>query len=185
MADSRWGASRSASGCPEASASYGGGLHFPYAPGALYHFETPLTFAACKAVTLGDAEDGCLTDPEKIAVKLHAAWGHVAAQQSKRVLAHSVGNNMHLLARADEAMAQCEVCQAFEQAPHIPVGGTSTVAMFSEKLRADSPFSDDIIAPHVVDVFSKYSPLIPVRTKNPQEARDAGCSPWIGIFGPP
>ena len=39
----------------------------------------------------------------------------------------------------------------------------------------------DIIAPHVIDVFSKYSLLFPVRTKNPQEVRNS----WIRVSGPP
>ena len=79
--------SRSASRCPEALASFfhmvqkasylsGGGLHSPNTSGGLYGFETPLTFAACKAVSLGGAEDGCLTDPQKIDMKSHVNWGY-------------------------------------------------------------------------------------------------------------
>ena len=36
-----------------------------------------------------------------------------------------------------------------------------------------------------MDVFSKYSILTPVRSKNPLEVRDASVASWIGIFGPP
>ena len=52
--------------CPEASASFfasvqkapdllDGGLHLPYTPDGLYHVGPPLAFAACKAVSPGDA----------------------------------------------------------------------------------------------------------------------------------
>ena len=85
VVDFRKDPSRSAPKCPEASASLlqlvrkypdlsDGGLHVPYSPDVLFRFETPHTFAACKAVTLRDARDGSLTDPKKIAMKLHVNW---------------------------------------------------------------------------------------------------------------
>ena len=36
-----------------------------------------------------------------------------------------------------------------------------------------------------MDVFSKYSVLTPVRSKNPLEVWDAFLACWVGIFGPP
>ena len=73
---------RCVSACPDVSASFSylvhrcpdladGGLHLPYTPDGLYRFETPRTFAACEAVTPGDAQYSNLTDPEKVAAKLH------------------------------------------------------------------------------------------------------------------
>ena len=82
-------------------------------------------------------------------------------------------------------MAQCEVCQAFDKVPRDPAAGTSTVAMFNEKSQVDLLFLDDIIALRILDVFSKYSLLIPVRTKNPQEVWDASRRPRIWVFGHP
>ena len=106
----------SAPRCPEASASFfrsvqkapdlsDGGLRLPHTPDGLYHFETPLTFAACKAVTLGDARHCCLTAPKKIIMKLHVNWGHASAQQMRRVLVDSEGNNAHLLTCVGEVLA--------------------------------------------------------------------------------
>ena len=74
---------------------------------------------------------------------------------------------MHLLTCADEVMAQCEVCRACDKAPHVPADGTSTVAMFNEKLQVDLLSLDDSIALQIAEVFSKCSLLIPVRTENP------------------
>ena len=65
-------------------------------------------------------------------------------------------------------MAQREVCQAYETAPHIPAAGTSKVAMFNESLQVDL-LLNDIVALRVIDVFSKSSLAIAVRTKNPQK----------------
>ena len=36
-----------------------GGPHLPYAEEALYQFDLPRTFSACKAVALGDALEDC------------------------------------------------------------------------------------------------------------------------------
>ena len=170
--DFRRGPSRSASRCPEVSASlsylvhkcphlFDGGLHLHYTQGGRYRFETPRTFAACEAVTLGGARDSNLTDPKKIAMKLHVNRGRASAQQLRRVLADSGGDNMHLPTCADGVLARREVCQAFEKAPHAPVAGTSTAAMSNEKLQVD------VIALRIMDVYSEYSLPIPVRTKNP------------------
>ena len=78
-----------------------GALYLPHTPGGLYRFETPLTFAACKTVTLRDAREGSLTDPKEIVIKLRVNWGHAAAWQLERALVDSEGNNMHLLTFAD------------------------------------------------------------------------------------
>ena len=75
--------------------------------------------------------------------------------------------------------------KAFEKAPRIPIAGNSSVSTFNEKLQVDLLFSDDLIVLHIMDVYSKYSILTPVRPKNPLEVWDAFVTCWIGIFGPP
>ena len=92
---------------------------------------------------------------------------------------------MHLATCVDEVMAQCEICRTFDEAPHVPAAGTSTVAMFNAKLQVDLLFLDDIIALRIMDLFSKYSFLIPARAKNPQDVWDPCCGSWIAVCGPP
>ena len=58
-----------------------GGLHLPYT------VDPPHTFPACKAAALGDASDGCPSDPEEIVMQLNVNRGHASAQQLKRVSA--------------------------------------------------------------------------------------------------
>ena len=48
-----------------------GGLPLSYAEDGLYNSEHPHSFSTSKAVTLGDARDGCLSDPKEIITKLH------------------------------------------------------------------------------------------------------------------
>ena len=164
---------------------YNGGLHLPYTMGGLYQFDPLRTFSDCEPVSLGDSPDCCLSDPEMVIMKLRANRGHAPAQQLKRVLVDSDGGNSHLLTCVDEVSEQCEGRRAFDRAPHSPIAGTSTVAMFNEKLRVDLLSLHDILAFHVMGVFSEYSLLIPVRTKNPQEVWGAFCNSRIGVFGPP
>ena len=157
----------------------------PVRGGSKCSFTPPRTFRACKAVTLGDARDGTLSNPKKIITKLHVNWGRSSAQQIKRILVDSEGKNLHLLWRVDEASERRDVCRASRRAPHVPIAGTSTVSTFKNKMQVDLLFLGDIIVLRVMDVFSKYSPLTPARYENPQEVRGALTNLWIGISGPP
>ena len=86
----------------------------------------------------------------------------------------------HLVNHVDAASETCDVCWAFDKAPHIPIAGTSTVSAFNEKIQVDLLFLDDLIAVHGVDVFSRYPPLRLVQSKNPKEAWDVFCAGWLG-----
>ena len=93
---------------PEVSASFfatvrkagglsDGGLHLPYTPDGLYHFEPPHTFAACKAGAIGGAEICRLADSTKIAIGVPRKLG-----------------NMHSITCVDEVLAQRGVRRAFD-----------------------------------------------------------------------
>ena len=49
------------------------------------------------------------------------------------------------------------------------------MAVFNEKLHVDLLSSDDIIALQIMDVFSTYFLLMPVRPENPRGVWDAFC----------
>ena len=57
--------------------------------------------------------------------------------------------------------------------------------MSKEKLQVDLLFLGDSVAPRAMDVYSKYYPLAPARSKNPQEVWGAFRNSRIGVFGPP
>ena len=67
----------------------------------------------------------------------------------------------------------------------MPTAGTSAAARFNENLQVDLSFSADTVASHDTEVFSKYSPSVPVISEDPQEAWGVFASSQIGIFGPP
>ena len=96
-------------------------------------FRTPQLFSACKAVTLKDAGNAEISDPNTLIMKLHINWGHASATQIKRVLVDAEGDTQSLLQHVGEVASQCDNCKAFEKAPHIPIAGTSSVSMFNER----------------------------------------------------
>ena len=178
--DFRKDPSRIAPKCLEASASFlqlvnkypdqsDRGPQQLYAPVGLYRFVTPLRFAACKAITLGDARDGSLTDPKKIARKLDVNGGHASAPQLGRELVNSEG----IICTDSPALTR----NWRGVRPVKPSG--------RRHMQVDLLFLDDIIALHVMDVFSRYTLFIPVRAKNPVKVWGAFCNLWIGVFGPP
>ena len=120
--------------------------------------------------------DGEKSDPREIVRRIHANWGHASSQQLKRTRALADGKADGLIALADDVVRECETFRAFDVAPAIPVAGTSSVSSFNEKVQVDLLFSGDLIALHVLDLFSRYSPLSPVRSKGPEEARDTFCA---------
>ena len=138
-----------------------GGLQLPFTESGLIRFAPPREFSACTAVTLGDAQDDNISDPKKIIMKLHANWGHASATQLKRVLVDSDGGMSHLVNQVDQVLETCDVCRAFDKAPHIPIAGTTTVSAFNEKVQVDLLFLGDLIVAHAMDVFPKYSLLHP------------------------
>ena len=75
--------------------------------------------------------------------------------------------------------------RAFDKAPHAPIAGASTVAMYNEKLHVVLRFLSDGIALHVMDVFPELCRVIRVRTENPQEVWGPLCKSRIGAFCPP
>ena len=80
---------------------------------------------------------GCPSGRNEIYIRLHVHRGRTSAQQVRRVSADSDGDNVHLLTRVDDVSEQLEVCRAFDKATRDTGAGTSTVALFKEKLQVD------------------------------------------------
>ena len=99
------------------------------------------------------------------------------------MLVDSDGGMSHVVAHVDSVLETCEVCRAFDKAPHLPIAGTSSVSCFNERVQVDLLFLDDIIAAHAMGAFSKYSLLRQVKSKNPQEVWDVFCAGWLDAFG--
>ena len=97
-------------------------------------------FCPIKAATLGDARESTPPDPKKITTNAHVKWGHESARQARRASVDPEGDNLHQPRRVGEVLGRCEVCRAFDEAPHVPVAGTSTASMFNETAHVNPPF---------------------------------------------
>ena len=78
----------------------------------MVQFEPSRTFSSCKAGTLGDAMDGCLSGPRKLFVELQVSWRHASEQQLNRVVVGSDGGNMSLVTQVGDVLEQCDVRRA-------------------------------------------------------------------------
>ena len=90
-----------------------------------------------------------------------------------------------LLHYVGEVLGRCEICRASDKAPHVPIAGTSTAAMFNEQVQVDLLFMDEIIALRAMDTVSEYSLFLSVQPETPQEVWEALCGGCLGIFGSP
>ena len=70
-------------------------------------------------------------------MKLRAKWGHASATQLRRVLVDSESGMSHLVSQVGQVLETCDVCRAFDKAPHIPIAGAATVSAFNEKVQVD------------------------------------------------
>ena len=79
----------------------------------------------------------------------------------------------------------CDVCRVLGVAPAIPASGASSVASINGKVQDDLLFLDDFIVLRALDLLPSYSFLVPVRSRNPDEAWDAFCTSRIAVFAKP
>ena len=114
-----------------------GGLHFPLNESDLLRFSSPKDAGVCSTVTPGVEQDNGAVDSDRFIMNLHANWGHASANQLKCFLADYDGGRSHLVTHMDGALASCEVCRAFDKAPHLPIEGTSSVFRFNEMVQVN------------------------------------------------
>ena len=140
-------------------------------------FMDPRSFQARMAVMSKDARRSIPQDARDISRQLYLNWDHASSRQLERILVDPDGANKLLLDVAGDVVGQCEVCQAFDKSPRLPVAKMSSVsrmmslpcmpwmrtrstrAQFNEGGPVDLLFVADVAALHAMDAFSKYPPL--------------------------
>ena len=83
-------------------------------------------------------------------MEVHVCWGRSSAQELKRALVDSDGEEMYLANCPGVALERWGVCSEFDKAPHVPIVGTAAVSIFHLKLQVDHTFLNDITAPHAI-----------------------------------
>ena len=97
----------------------------------------------------------------------------------------SDGGKSHSVNCVDDVLGHCEDCPAVDKAPDVPIAASSTASMFNEKVQVDLLFLGDSIALRDMDMYFKYSLMLPVHFESNQDVWDAFCGGWLGTFGPP
>ena len=100
-------------------------------------------------------------------------------------MAEAGGEANGLIPLVGDVVRECEICRAFDLATAIPVSGASMASSFNEKVLADLLVLSDPTVAHVLDLFSRYPPLVPVRPTNLGDVWDTSCASWIAVFGEP
>ena len=73
------------------------GLHFPRTADDHYKFEPPSTSAARKVVALGDALNPGVSEPKKVAMKLHLNWVQASGHHLERAPVDAGGDTQGLI----------------------------------------------------------------------------------------
>ena len=128
-----------------------------------------------------DALNRSSKSARKIVKKLRPASAH----QLSRILVDAEGAHQRLLDCLCEVARRGEVCRAFDKAPHLPVAGTTMVPLFNEMVQVGLLFLDAGVALRAMDLNSKDSVLVRVRSKNPLEAWVAFLGSRISVSGRP
>ena len=163
--------------CPNLS---DGGIRLPFTEDGARSLAPPVALLACKAAALGDARDGVLSGP----VEDHSAMASKFGPRVGSANPAEIGGF-----RQWQFASPTSRRRSFGASRNLPGFGSRAPCTRCwgphEKLRADLLFLNDIIALHVMDVSSKNSPLIPVRSENAQEVRAVFSILRIGICEPP
>ena len=80
----------------------------------------------------------------------------------------------------DSVADECDVCVAFEKAPHLSVAGTPLAPAFNEKVQVEllSSGNEKVRA----DLFPRYWLLVLASPESPSKARSASPAARITVF---
>ena len=115
--------------------------------------------------------------------ELRANSGHASASRLKRILTDAAGLGATALQVGDAVAGECDVCVALDEAPQLPVAGTSWAPAFDEEGRADLLFLVYMITFHAMDLFSRFSMSVPAALGNPFVVWGAFAASWIPVLG--
>ena len=81
-----------------------------------------------------------------------------------RTESDGVGSNV--LKVGDLVVSKCDVCVAFDKAPHLLAAGTSLASAFNGKVQVDLPFLGNLITLRAMDLCSRFSMLVTASPRN-------------------
>ena len=134
-------------------------------------------------ITLFTADD---TNKKKIALKLHAQFGHPPKSKLVKLLERAgCGSDKELLRELDHVYDKCQVCMEYQKPSPRPCVGLPHADTFNETVAMDLKFFNGHIILHLIDHLTRFSAGYICKSKEPKEIVSGIIQCWISIFGPP
>ena len=125
-------------------------------------------------------------DKHKIALKLHAQFGHPAKKKLKKLLERAgKGEDADLMSEVDRVYSECKICKQHTKPSPKPIVSLPHAEKFNDMVAMDLKFHGEKIILHLIDHLTRYSAAITCKSKEPREIINGIMKCWIAIFGPP
>ena len=133
---------------------------------------------------------GNLKKKRAIAKKLHLQFGHPVDSKRLKDLCEKAGVTDQILMKLiDEVTASCNTCSRFRKAKLRPVVSLPMASDFNEILALDLKFITNVgktfIILHMIDIFTRYSAGVIVKSKDKHVIVQSILKHWVAIFGTP
>ena len=131
-----------------------------------------------------DSDD--VNEQKKIMEKLHRQFGHASSERLEKLLKNAGIKKPELFKILNETVSRCEICQRFRKTPSRPAVGLPMATDFNETVAADlHQLEHSVWLLHMIDMFTRYSAGVIIRSKQSSVFVDSFLSHWVGIFGAP
>ena len=125
-------------------------------------------------------------DKKKMAVKLHAQFGHPPKSRLVKLLERAgYGNDKELLDQVTLVYKSCSICQQYQKPTPRPCVSLPHADQFNETVAMDLKSFNGHIILHLIDHLTRYSAAWVCKSKAPKEIVSGIMRCWVSIFGVP
>ena len=125
-------------------------------------------------------------DKHKIALKLHAQFGHPTKSKLVKLVERAGRSNDHkLIKEIGKVTEECQICKQFSKPSPKPIVGLPHASEFNEMVAMDLKFFDGHIILHLIDHLTRFSAATILKSKQPDEIISGLMRCWLSLFGPP
>jgi hypothetical protein len=133
---------------------------------------------------------GDISEKRAIAKKLHLQFGHPVDSNKLKSLCQDAGvTDESFLHAIDDVTEACNTCSRFRKAKSRPVVSLPMASDFNEIMALDLKFvtmnNRTTTILHMIDIFTRYSAGVVVKSKEKHVIVQAILKHWVAIFGTP
>ena len=130
-----------------------------------------------------------IPDIKKQALKLHRHFSHPRKERLQKLLQDAGKWNKEFNEALTDIEKECKTCKIYSKPPTKPVVGFSYAHAFNDVIALDlKDFKHDgktYKLLHIIDLCTRFSQAVQVKSKCREEIIKALFDKWITIFGPP